>query len=44
MTDYAVRGVGLVDEFVAYTETVARKPVIEVADKAVDSLDLILQP
>ncbi len=44
MTDYAVRGVGLVDEFVAYTETVARKPVIEVADRAVDSLNSILQP
>lgn len=44
MTDYAVRGVGLVDEFIAYTETVARKPVIEVADRVVDSLNSILQP
>lgn len=38
MTDYAVRGVGLVDEFIAYTETVQRKPAIEVANRACSSL------
>lgn len=38
MTDYAVRGVGLVDEFVAYTETVHRKPVVEVANRTCSSL------
>lgn len=43
MTDYAVRGVGLVDEFVAFTETVAREPVIEVADRCAESFSFLPQ-
>lgn len=42
MTDYAIRGVGLVNEFVAFTETVARKPVVEVADRVANSLDFAI--
>ncbi len=42
MTDYAVRGVGAVNEFIAYTDTVKRKPVIEVADFVATSIDDVL--
>lgn len=43
MTDYAIRGVGLVDEFVAFTETVAREPVVEVADSIAASFSELLK-
>lgn len=39
MTDFAVRKAGAADEFVAYTETARRKPVVAAADKAVASFD-----
>ncbi|MBP9667638.1 HAD-IB family phosphatase [Candidatus Saccharibacteria bacterium] len=42
MTDYSIREEGLVDEFVAFTETIAREPVIAVADRVANSFDQLL--
>jgi len=41
MTDYAVRKAGVVDEFIAYTETVRREPVVAVADRVAKDFDTL---